>query len=547
MSNGINDPYLDRLSFLDRQFEPFKTIFKEISRVVWPTAGNFLEVENPSSQISDVYGDILDDSAEIAIQNYGAGMMAGHMSPSLRWFRLTSEDPNLAKFDPVKRWLDICEDVMFSVFAKSNIYEIAHRGFEEQGAFGTEVIYIEEDFQSVVRARIFTAGEYRVALGDKGIPDTLYRRAKLGAGVIVRMFGENKVSGPIKRAAEKEPYREFEILHVIEPNYDRDPRLQDPTNMAFRSLWMEPNKRDQRLRDSGFLEQPFSITRSKVRANWPYGISPGMSALGMSRVLQEMEKSSLIGVHRIVSPPLVGNERFKGLLSLIPDSINWASGTEDPYLRSLYNINLNIRELENKQQEIRSRIGRTFYNDLFLLFANAASSGRQLTATEVAEKASERRLQLGPIVERQTVEKLNPIIDRVFNICLRNNLFPPAPQDVIGKPLKVEYVGLLAQAQKLVELQSISTYLGVVERVAGLDQNALIRFNADETLKKAADITGVPSVLNRSDEEVTSIQQGIQESQARAAALQTENAELENVQKASELDADKLAEMQRGL
>jgi hypothetical protein len=546
MTDNINDPYLNRLKFLDTEFEPFKEMFKEITRFVWPTAGNFLEEKNPSRQITSVYESIYDNTAELAVQNSGAGMMAGHMSPSLRWHRLTVEDPDLAKFSTVKRWLDKVEDILFAIYAKSNLYEIAHRGFEEQAAFGTEAIHIEEDFKTVARARIFTAGEYRLALGDRGIPDTLYRRTMLGAKVMVNMFGEDKVSDIVKRAAMKEPYSTFEVLHIIEPNDDINPMLRDPSNMPYRSIWIEAGNREQRLREKGFEEQPFSVTRARVRGNWPYGISPGMSALGMTRVLQEMEKSSLVGVHRMTSPPLIGNARFKGILNLMPDAINWASGTEDPFLRPLYQINMNIRELEAKQEQIRSRIGKSFYTDLFLMFADAASSGRQVTATEVVEKAAERRLILGPIVERQSVEKLDPIVDRIFGIALRNNMFPPVPDELGGIPIRVEYVGLLAQAQKLVELQSIGTWLGVVERVAAIDQNVLIKVNTPKIVEKAADITGVPDELIRNAEEVGIIQQQIQARQDKADALAEENAQLENVQKASEIDIEKLRSIQGG-
>ena len=55
---------------------------------------------------------------------------------------------------------------------------------------------------------------------------------------------------------------------------------------------------------------------------------------------------------------------------------------------------------------------------------------------------------LGPVLERIDVEVLKPIIERVFAIANRAGILPPPPPEVQGQMMNIEFVSMLAQAQK---------------------------------------------------------------------------------------------------
>ncbi len=80
----------------------------------------------------------------------------------------------------------------------------------------------------------------------------------------------------------------------------------------------------------------------------------------------------------------------------------------------------------------------------------------------VAAMQDEKLLQLGPVLERLNDEFLDPFVDRTFNIMARRNLFPEPPEELQGTPLKVEYVSILAQAQKSIGSAALSALLALL-------------------------------------------------------------------------------------
>ena len=53
---------------------------------------------------------------------------------------------------------------------------------------------------------------------------------------------------------------------------------------------------------------------------------------------------------------------------------------------------------------------------------------KNMTATEILQKQDEKMRILGPVLGRLQSELLNPLIIRVFNIMLRQQLFLPSPE-----------------------------------------------------------------------------------------------------------------------
>ena len=62
---------------------------------------------------------------------------------------------------------------------------------------------------------------------------------------------------------------------------------------------------------------------------------------------------------------------------------------------------------------------------------------------------------LGPVLESINDELLDPAIDRVLGIMRRAGLFPAAPSELEGVDFKVEYISILAQAQRAVQTVSV--------------------------------------------------------------------------------------------
>ncbi|MBL1923622.1 phage tail protein, partial [Klebsiella pneumoniae] len=92
-------------------------------------------------------------------------------------------------------------------------------------------------------------------------------------------------------------------------------------------------------------------------------------------------------------------------------------------------------------------------------------------------------------------EFLDPFVDRTFNIMARRNLFPEPPEELQGTPLKVEYVSILAQAQKSIGISSAERFVGFVGNLAKGNPAALDKLNIDQTIDEYGNMLGVPATI----------------------------------------------------
>src|SRR5699024_1389045 len=194
-------------------------------------------------------------------------------------------------------------------------------------------------------------------------------------------------------------------------------------------------------------------------------------------------------------------------------------------LRPIYEVNPRVQELMLDIEAHEQRIHRAYFADLFLMMA--MSDRRQITAREINERHEEKLLMLGPVLERLNDELLDPLIDLAFRLMLAQdidgNLVPPPPQELEGRELRVEYISVLAQAQRLGAIRGIERFSGYVGNLAGVDPTALDKVNIDKASDVYADITGVDPELVRSDEEAAAIREQRAQAQQQAeqmAALQ---------------------------
>ena len=159
-----------RLGALEQDRRTFEATWREIQRFIMPGHGRGLSGKDTdqgghNSSTEDVNGDngmrdILDHTAGRAMRITAAGLMGGATSPSRPWFNLGVSDPELAENASVKQYLYEVENRMQAVFAKSGLYRSLHHCYAELAGFGTGAIRVLESFDSVLKFRPFTAGEY---------------------------------------------------------------------------------------------------------------------------------------------------------------------------------------------------------------------------------------------------------------------------------------------------------------------------------------------------------------------------------------------------
>ena len=505
--------------------------WQEVTTYLLPRNGRYFEQDRNKG--TRRHNSIYDNTGTRALRTLGAGMMAGATSPARPWFRLGTADPELNRYAPVKLWLNDVTERMQLVFQKSNTYRTLHGIYEELGAFGTAGSIILPDPRTAIHHYPVTVGEYAIAQDYQGKINTLYREFQKTVGEVVREFGYKKCSTSVKNLFDRGNLDAWiTVIHAIEPREDRerDFKKKDNMNMAYKSCYFElGGDGEQVLRESGYKDFPAVIPRWGISGGDVYGNSPGMESLGDIKLLQHEQLRKAQGIDYQTKPPLQVPAYMKNRdVDSLPGGVTYVDGQQGK-IETAFNVNLNLQHLLMDIQDVRGRINSSFYADLFLMLANATDT--RMTATEVAERHEEKLLMLGPVLERLHNELLDPLIDNTFNRMVEADLVPPAPEEMQGMELSVEFVSMLAQAQRAIGTNSVDRYVNNLGMIAQMKPDILDKFDSDAWADGYADMLGVDPKLVVSGETVARIRQQRAQAQQQMAKQEAEAQAVENATK----------------
>ena len=505
----------------------------------WREIGEYVSPRRPRFLTSDVNkGDarnskIIDSTATLAARTQRAGMMSGVTSPARPWFRLTTPDPNLSEDNAVKQWLYLVTQRMSTVFLQSNIYNSLPVVYGDMGTFGTSALLIEEDDEYVFRSYPFPIGSYMIATDHRLKVNTFMREFRMTVRQLIEKFGKrNAQTGEIDwsnfSTYVKNQYEQgqleawVDVVHAIVPNTDYNPKKLESKFKKYSSCYYEQGslgsagnymvqEQDTYLRESGYDYFPVLCPRWETTGEDAYATScPGMDSLGDNKGLQTLQKRKAQAIEKMVNPPMTGPSALKAVkTSILPGDITYSDEREGVKgFRPVHEVDPKIRELLLDIQDHQQRIKRAYFEDLFLMMS--ATDRREITAREVDERHEEKLLALGPVLEQLNQDLLDPLIDIVFALMLKQGLIPPAPDDLQGFPLIVEYVSIMASAQKLIAVSGVERFASFSEQLAANNPGIRHKINYDNMLDVYGDLTSIPAGIVRTDEEAEQIRAQLQ-------------------------------------
>ena len=500
---------LSRFDKLQSQRQNWETHWQDVADYMQPRKADVTKQRARGDKRMEL---IFDSSPIQAIELLAASLHGMLTNPSTPWFTLRFKDEDVDGEDEAKLWLESATDAMYTAFNRSNFQQEIFELYHDLITFGTAAMFIEEDDDDLIKFSTRHINEVFIAENDKGRIDTIYRRFKISARAAVQKFG-NKISSDIRSIVDKDPYKEIEIIHAVYPRKDFNPTKKDKSNMPFESVYIE-FKTGNELSVSGFKEFPFVVPRYLKASNEIYGRSPAMTALPDVKMLNEMSKTTIKAAQKQVDPPLlVPDDGFLLPVRTVPGGLNfYRSGTRDRI--EPLNIGANNPLGLNMEEQRRDAIRAVFYVNQLMM-----QQGPQMTATEVIQRNEEKMRLLGPVLGRLQSELLKPLIDRVFNILLRNNQLPQAPEFLSGRDIEIEYVSPLAKAQKSSELQSIMRAIEILGSLANVAP-VFDYVNFDNLVKHLADIVGVPQKILKSQSQVNAERQQAQQQQQEMQQMQ---------------------------
>ncbi|HDS2649748.1 TPA: phage tail protein [Klebsiella aerogenes] len=521
MAETIKEQLLKQVALLNNDRSSFEPHWRELSDFINPRGSRFLvtDVNRNDRRNSKT----VDPTATLANRTLSSGMMSGITSPARPWFKLATPDPDMMDYGPVKLWLEAVQRRMNEVYNKSNLYQSLPLLYSSLGTYSTGAMAVLEDDEDVIRTMMFPIGSYYLANSARGSVDTCYRKFTMTVRQLVMEFGMSNVSTSVKGLWESGSYETWiEVIHAVYPNIDRDTGKLDSKNKRVKSVYFEVGgDNDKLLRESGFDEFPIMAPRWEVNGEDVYGSScPGMIALGQVKALQLEQKRKSQLIDKATNPPMVGPTSLKNQrVSLLPGDITYIDQmTGQDGLKPAYLVNPNTADLLADIQDTRQMINSAYFVDLFMMLQNINT--RSMPVEAVIEMKEEKLLMLGPVLERLNDECLNPLIDRTFSIMARKNLLPPPPDVLQGMPLKIEYISVMAQAQKSIGLSSLASTVGFIGQLASLGKTeALDKLDADQAIDAYSEMSGVSPTVIVPQEQVNQIREERAQQQKQQQAM----------------------------
>jgi len=511
--SDLSKDLLRRFGKLVTQRQTWESHWQEVADYMMPRKADVTKQRSKGDKRSEL---IFDSSPLHAVELLSASLHGMLTNPSVPWFSLSFKNIDIIDKDAANEWLESATEKMYEAFNRSNFQQEIFELYHDLITFGTASMFIEEDAEDIVRFSTRHIGEIYISENNKGRIDTVFRKFKISARAAIQQFGEKNVSNSLRGTAIKDPYEEVTILHVVYPRENYDPKKKDAKNMPFASCYIELDNKNE-ISQSGFNEFPYVVPRYLKASFEIYGRSPAMTALPDVKMLNEMCKTTIKAAQKQVDPPLlVPDDGFILPVRTVPGGLNfYRAGTRDRI--EPLNIGANNPLGLNMEEQRRNAIRDTFYVNQLMM-----QSGPQMTATEVIQRNEEKMRLLGPVLGRLQSELLKPMIDRVFAIMLRKNLFMRPPEFLAGQDIQIEYVSPLAKAQRNSELQSITRALqlfGSLSNVAPVFDH----IDTDALVSHLADLVGVPAKVLNSQAQVNAIRQQKQQAAQQQQQMQMLN------------------------
>lgn len=443
---------------------------------------------------------LIDSTPRRAYRTIKAGLMSGLSSPSRPWFRLKMGNAGGEEMRPShKAYLSQCQRIIYDVLSASNAYQALQMCYGDLALFGVYAGVVHSSYENVIHVQSFPVGSFLLADDDEGRSDTLHWQLNMTVAQLVAKFGLENVSDRVKQSYERNDlHAQVKVNAAIEPRRVKDPMAKwQAKNKAIAIYYWEDSVTDKLLHNGGLDTNGILGPRWEVVTDDPWPISsPARDALGDVKQLQTQQRDRDMAVQMANKPPMVGPAEG-ALFSYNPAAYNvltmgdMAKGAPQP----LVQVNQRIDALDSGIGMTQQRVDEAFYADLFrMVSAYGMQGAKDVTATAIAAMQEEKLIVLGPVLDNLDRNLLGPLVESTFRYCQDAEILPPAPDDLVGGAINVEFTSLLAQAQRALGISAIERtigFAGTVAQVTG-SPDVLRNFDMDGLVREVGDQVGFP-------------------------------------------------------
>lgn len=499
--------------------------WEEIAERVLPRQRGFVGARSDGEKKSEK---IFDSRPQIALDR-SAAVMDSMLTPrQSKWHNLRTTDESLNRQFGVQQWFYQANNILHAA-RNSPKANFAGQNFERWislMAFGTGSLFTDFQPGTGLRYRCINLRDTYFLENHQGIIDSVYRCFKFTARQAAQKWGVNELPEKVAKALEN-PNRQndqFEFLHAVVPRTDYNSDRVDARGKPWASYYVCMDGQKQMGQEGGYNSFPYSIARYVTAPEEVYGRSPAMTALSDIKMLNEMSKTDMRAVHKLVDPPILLHD--DGILGGGAMTVNMRPGGLNPggvdrngrALMQPFSTGARVDINEQKMEQRRAAIDDAFLVSLFQILVETP----RMTATEALIRAQEKGMLLAPTMGRQQSECLGPQIEREIDLLMFHRILPPMPPELVeaGGEYEIVYDSPMSRMQRAEELVGVQRTMELLAPFAQIDPSVLDIFDRDELARLTSEVSGVPTTVLRSAEAVSQIRQQRAEQEQMAMAVQ---------------------------
>lgn len=470
---------------------------------------------------------VFDSKPMVALERFAAVMDSMLTPRQSRWHNLRTTDENLNRDFAVQDWFYQVNNILYAArySPKANFAGQNSERWISTGAFGTGCIFTDFEPGVGLRYRCVNLRDLYLLENHQGAIDTVYRCFNYTARQAAQRFGENALPESIRKCLEdvKRQHDSFEFVHCVKPRTDYDHERADARGKPWASYYVAVKDR-QIVSEGGYTSFPYSVSRYVTAPDEVYGRSPAMAALPDIKMLNEMSKTDIRAVHKLIDPPILLHD--DGILgggsmtvNMRPGGLN--IGGVDRNGRQMiqpFSTGARVDIADSKMEQRRAAIDDAFLVTLFQILVETP----RMTATEALIRAQEKGMLLTPTMGRQQSEALGPLIERELDLLAFHRVLPPMPPALVeaGGEYEIVYDSPMSRMQRAEELVGVQRTMELLAPFAQIDPTVLDIFDRDELARLTAEVSGVPTPVLRSPESLQKLRADRAEQEQQAMMMQ---------------------------
>lgn len=533
--NKVNE-LLSYISNLDNLRSTRLATWLELSRWIAPHRGVFypeLAAKYKGKRNSKAFTSV----PSYALQRAAAGLTAGMTPREQNWFEPQFQDVALQEFSGALAWLDDLDKRLKAALNNGGFYQAIHSFNTDLLWAGCALLLCESDLDNVVRYECIQIGSFSIGKDTTGKLESVARKIAMSPYRIKETFPSDTLPSELEKLLDKNPFKPVEIIHLVRPRKNRNEKSKSKINMPYESYFIY---KKELLHEGGYNSLPFFFTTWHDNGSI-YGTGCGDDALPDSKMLHEMESQKLLGLGKLINPPVQAPASSKGRVALDSGSINYLN--EKIRIEPVQDLSSYATVFQYLQTEIRN-VSKRIENELQ---ASTFSSipldqrPRDMSATEFLERKREALQLLGPVVQSYEPNVLTPLLYRTASILDEAGLLPIPPESLQGLPLlmNLEYISPIAMGLKQSGADATLALINSALQIAQVDQSILDKVDLEQAIDELATGIGCPGRVIRSDQDVQMLRQ---QKAMQQMAMQEQQMQMQTLATADQALANKVGE-----